>query len=127
MVPLKVVQSCVVGTCGVMDPHGVGLEVDGGSLSGASAQTPLLSCQLVWLMPWLPVVGARESRVGPAMRVEISGVCDALKTAHGSRVDGAKAMMAKIGTPANMAALHADIRSIFSGFYVMSRRRGNLM
>ena len=116
---MKVVQSCVVGTCGVMDPHGTERDVDGGSSSGASTHAPLQSCQPAWTRPWLPVVGARESRVGPAMRVEISGVCDALKTAHGSRVDGAKAMMAKIGTPANMAALHADVRSIFSGKCLM--------
>ena len=35
--------------------------------------------------------------------------------AHGSRVDGAKAMMMKTVAPANMAAVHADMRSIFSG------------
>ena len=111
---MKVVQLCVVGTCGVMDPHGVGLDVDGGSLSGASAQTPLLSCQLVWPRLWLPLVRALVSRVGPAKRVEISGERVAAKTAPGSRNDGAQVVMMKTVTPANMAA--ADMRSIFSEF-----------
>ena len=106
---MKVAQSCVVGTCGVMDPHGVGLDADEGSLSGASAQTPLLSCQLVWLRPWLPAVGALVSRVGPAKQVEISGECVVAETAPGSRSDGAQAVMMKTVAPANMAAVHADM------------------
>ena len=136
--------------CGVRDPHGVGLDADEGASSGASAQTPLLDCQLVWPRSWLPVVGALDSRVGVAKRVEMSWSCVALKPAPASRIDGAMAVMMKIDprkrveisgervaaktapgsrndgaqvvmmktvTPANMAAVHADMRSIFSGRY----------
>ena len=64
----------------------------------------------------MPVVGALDSRVGPAKRVEISGKRVVVKAAPGTRIDGAQAVMTKTSTTANMAAVHADMRSIFSGF-----------